>query len=220
MTIRHALGSLFAFCLYCVASSSASACDDHALTQEQKHQIAELRLPVGTGCVSLEHRNAAGDTAVLSAARKGDLALLQRLVEAGADINALDPKKRDDLNIAITTRNPDLARKALSLGADPSLVTSVYDGGAVIYGSAKGAVEIVGMLIEAGAPVNRINNVGWTALLEVAILGDGSERYQKIARMLINAGADASIADRDQRKPFDHAVSRGHTELARILKQE
>ncbi|KAG1649051.1 Fructosamine kinase FrlD [Nymphon striatum] len=123
----------------------------------------------------LEAQNVQGDTAVITAARLGNLVAIEALVNAGADINALDRNKRDILNIAITTQNIDLARHALSLGADPTLVTSVYDGGAIIYGSAKGAVEIVEMLIAAGAPVNRVNNLGWTALLEVAILGDGSQ---------------------------------------------
>jgi len=139
------------------------------------------------------------------------------LVKQGANINALDRKKRDVLNIAISTRNPELARTALQVGIDPTMVTSVYDGGAIIYGSAKGAVEIVDMLLKAGAPVNRINNLGWTALLEVAILGDGSEKYVSIAKMLIQAGADKTIKDKEGRTPFDHAESREHAELARVL---
>lgn len=165
----------------------------------------------------LEKVNAAGDTAVLVAARAGDLDALLALVQAGANVNAMDRKRRDVLNIAITTQNPALAELALSLGADPTMVTSVYDGAAIIYGSAKGAVEIVRMLTQAGAPVNRVNNLGWTALLEVAILGDGSKDYRDIAAMLIASGADPAIRDRDGRTAFDHAQAKGHAALARIL---
>jgi len=161
----------------------------------------------------IEELDANGDTAVLIAARNGRIDVLRLLVKLGADINVLDRKKRDILNIAITTRNPELARVALELGADPTLVTSIYEGGAIIYGSAKGAVDIVEMLIGAGAPMNRINNIGLTALLEVAILGDGSNNYVKIAQMLVDAGADKTIQDRNGRSAFDHAISRGHKRL-------
>jgi len=168
--------------------------------------------------IDIETRNSEGDTAVLVAARNGRLDVLSLLVEYGANINAVDDKNRDVLNIAITTRNPKLAETALDLGADPTMVTSIYDGAAVIYGSAKGAVSIVEMLIKAGAPVNRINNVGWTALLEVAILGTGSEDYIAIADMLIAAGADKTIKDRHGKTAFDHAKLRGHEALALVLK--
>ncbi len=179
--------------------------------------LAKVRATIGAGKINLEKRDKRGDTAVIVAARTGNLKMLQLLVKSGAKINAFDRKRRDVLNIAITTKNPALARVALELGADPTLVTSVYDGSAVIYGSAKGAVEIVEMLLKAGAPVNRVNNLGWTALLEVAILGDGSEPYIRIAKMLIKAGANKTLADRDDKTPFDHATMRGHKKLASVL---
>jgi len=178
--------------------------------------LAELE-PILAAHDNLEERNAAGDTAVIVAAREGRIDILEQLVQHGANINALDLKKRDVLNIAVTTRNPDLARVALKLGADATMVTSVYDGGAIIYASAKGATDIVKMLLEAGAPVNRVNNLGWTALLEVAILGSDTKPYHDIAMQLIAAGADKSITDNDGKSPFDHARAKGYTELAKLL---
>ena len=165
----------------------------------------------------IDARNEVGDTALLLAARAGNLDALTLLVEAGADINAQDRNKRGILNIAITTQNLDLARHSLLLGADPTAVTSVYEGGAIIYGSAKGDVAIVELLISADAPVNRVNNLGWTALLEVAILGDGSEPYLQIAKMLIDGGADPGQKDKDGLVAYDHASAKDHHELAEIL---
>ncbi len=165
----------------------------------------------------LELRDARGDTALLMAARQNDLKIVELLTKRGANINAMDAKRRDVLNIAISNKNPELARLALNLGSDPTLVTSVYDGAAVIYGSAKGEVEIIQMLVKAGAPVNRVNNLGWTALLEVAILGDGTEPYVEIAKVLTQAGADRAVEDKDGKTAFDHAVARGHTALAKVL---
>ncbi|MDA7966033.1 ankyrin repeat domain-containing protein [Ruegeria sp.] len=165
----------------------------------------------------LEARNGAGDTPLLVAARKGNLEIVSFLLAAGADVTALNDSRRDILNIAITTRNPELAKQALEAGADATMVTSIYQGSALIYGSAKGQVEIIEMLIAANAPLDRINNIGWTALLEAVILGDGSPPYVEIVEMLLNAGADRHIADKNGLTPLDHARARGFADLSKLL---
>jgi len=207
---------------FLVLVSSCTATKPMAQTQDLYDQIvsgtlADIRAALGPD-VDIEKRNKAGDTAVLIAARNGRVDVLSLLVESGANINVLDLKKRDVLNIAITTNNPELARVALELGVDPAMITSVYEGGAIIYGAAKGAVEIVDMLIGVGAPLNRVNNLGWTALLEVAILGDGSSKYRRIAHALIEAGADKTVKDKQGMSAYDHAVLRGHDRLSQVLK--
>ena len=210
----HTVLFVYLTSLSCSALSSGNDIFNHI----EKGNVTKMMELVKAKVITLEAKNSDGDTAVIVAARHGQLEMLRFLVKNGANINILDRRKRDVLNIAITTKNPELVRVALDLGSDPTLVTSVYDGGAIIYGSAKGAVEIVELLIKAGAPVNRVNNLGWTALLEVAILGDGSENYISIAEMLIKAGADKTITDKEGKTPFDHASSKGHVKLARILK--
>ena len=72
-------------------------------------------------------------------------------------------------------------------------------------------------VVETGIDVNHVNNIGWTALLEAVILGDGGQRHQDIVRILLNAGADASIPDGDGDTAVRHATSRGFTEMAAIL---
>jgi uncharacterized protein len=37
--------------------------------------------------------------------------------------------------------------------------------------------DIAGRRVQAHIKINHINNLGWTALLEAVILGDGSKRY-------------------------------------------
>jgi uncharacterized protein len=69
---------------------------------------------------------------------------------------------------------------------------------------------------EAGHPWT-MNNLGWTALLEAVILGDGGSRHVSCARALLEAGASASIADRQGVTPLGHARQRGYGEMIRIL---
>jgi len=165
----------------------------------------------------LEARDDAGNTALLLAARQGQVQLVARLLELGAKADVVNNRRRDVLNMAVTAGSPEIVRLALAAGADVSLVTSVYQGSALIYATHQGQLEIVELLIEAGAPLNRVNNLGWTALLEAAILGDGSERYVAIVTRLLAAGADPSIADKQGKTPLDHARLKGHSRLAAIL---
>ena len=44
-------------------------------------------------------------------------------------------------------------------------------------------------LIVAGAPLDHVNNLGWTALIESIVLGDGGERHTDTLRALVEAGA-------------------------------
>ena len=65
--------------------------------------------------------------------------------------------------------------------------------------------------------MDHVNNLGWTALLEAIMLGDGGPRQQEVVRLLLDHGADPTIADRDRVTPLEHARSRGYTEIEQLL---
>ena len=57
----------------------------------------------------------------------------------------------------------------------------------------------------------------WTALLEAVILGDGGPAHTEIVRLLVRAGANVNLADRDGVTPLQHAKRRGFADMVRIL---
>ena len=106
------------------------------------------------------------------------------------------------------------------LRAGPNLgATNRYGGIAIIPASDRGHVDLVRALLETEIDVNHVNNLGWTALLEAVILGDGGEAHTEIVRMLVEAGADTSIADRDGVTALEHARERGYREIVRLLER-
>ena len=74
-------------------------------------------------------------------------------------------------------------------------------------------------MLNTAIDVDHVNNLGWTALLEAVILGDGGPVYQEIVKLLLSAGANANIADRDGVIPLAHAKSRGFTEISRLIER-
>ena len=185
-----------------------------------------------------------------AAAAKGDASEIERLVKAGAPIDARDSRARTPLHVATYMQRPDTARALMRLGADPNAleseqydiatiaavandvpmlkvaldggckatnVTSPYQGTALIAAAHLGHDEVVRMLIAAKAPLDHVNNLGWTALIESIVLGDGGKRHIATLEALVDAGANVNLADRSGDTPLTLAKKRGFSEMAKIL---
>jgi ankyrin repeat protein len=139
------------------------------------------------------------------------------LLKAGANANALDLDRYDPVTIAAVQNDVQMLKILLDGGASARNVTSRYDGTALIAAAHLGHVEIVKLLIAAKAPLNHVNNLGWTALLEAIVLGNGGANHTATLKALVEAGADVNIADRQKITPLQHARRRGYSEMARIL---
>ena len=107
----------------------------------------------------------------------------------------------------------------LASGASAKLITSIYDGTALIAAAHLGHDDVVRELIRGGAPLDHVNNLGWTALIEAVILGDGGVRHTETVRALVEAGANPKIPDRNGLTPLQHAEARGYVSIASILSQ-
>jgi len=132
-------------------------------------------------------------------------------------MNALENYVYDVLTIAAVADDPEIVSLAMELGNAPNLITSVYDGTALIAAAHLGHHDVVARLVEGGAPLDHINNLAWTALIEAVVLGDGGPDHIKTVQILVDAGADKSIGDRDGVTPLQHATSRGYAEMVEIL---
>ncbi len=166
----------------------------------------------------LDRRDRSGRTPAHVAAFASNDGALRVLAEAGADMNALENRVYDVLTIAAVADDPELVSLAMALGNRPDLVTSVYDGTALIAAAHLGYHDVVGRLIEGGAPLDHVNNLGWTALMEAVVLGNGGPDHVATVRLLVAAGASTRIADRDGVTPLQHAEARGYSAIAEIIR--
>jgi hypothetical protein len=142
---------------------------------------------------------------------------VRALLRLGANPDALDTDKYDVVTIAAVANDLETLETALSGGASAKNITSRYDGTALIASAHLGHTDAVKMLIAAKAPLNHVNNLGWTALMEAVVLGNGDANHTATVRALVEAGADINIADKQGATPLQHARRRGYVEMARIL---
>ena len=162
-------------------------------------------------------RDAHGRTALHVAAHRSQLSAMRALVAAGADPNALEADRDDVVTIAAVAGDLPTLRLALELGASARNVTSRYDGTALIAAAHLGHADVVSVLIRAGAPLDHVNNLGWTALIESIVLGDGGARHTATLKALVDAGARVDLADRNGATPLALARARGYREMVVIL---
>ncbi len=214
MDVKKTLWStVIGLCLW----SSVSQGNEQIFSSISEADQRAVEVLVEQDATLLEARDSLGNTPLLAAAQMNNVPLVKLLLAEGAQVNALNYKQRDILNIAVSVKNPEIARQAIQAGADPTLITSVYEGSALIYATHQAELVTMQLLIAAGAPLDRVNNLGWTALLEAVILGDGSDKYVSAVQILLSAGADQDIADKKGRTPLDHARAKGYHSLAEVL---
>ena len=172
------------------------------------------RDPLGAG---LEVRDDAGRTPLLLAATHDRVDVARLLVALGADPDALD--SRHDTPWLVTGVTGSVAMLEALLPAHPDLtIRNRYGGVSVIPASERGHVDYVRRVVTTGIDVDHVNDLGWTALLEAVILGEGTGPWQRIVEILLEAGADPTIPDGDGVTALEHAERRGFDEIAGLLR--
>ena len=179
--------------------------------------LASVQQALAAG-TDIDTRDAHGRTALLLAASATHVDVARVLVEHGADPNAMDDRHDTPWLVTGVTGSVAMGEVLLAAGADLT-IRNRYGGVSVIPASERGHVEYVRWVVHTGIDVNHVNDIGWTALLEAVILGDGSPTYEQIVTALLAAGADPHLADRDGVTPLTHAHAKGHARLATILEE-
>lgn len=167
----------------------------------------------------LDGRDGNGRTPLHVATFARQLNAIRALINAGAQHGLLDNDRYDAITIAAVADDEASLRVLFELGASAKLITSRYDGTALIAAAHLGHVEVVRQLIAAGAPLDHVNNLHWTALIEAIVLGDGGPRHQATLKALVDARANLQLSDRQGNTPLTLAKGRGYQEMVVILER-
>src|SRR5262245_41874085 len=196
-------------------AQSVAGRDADLLHAAERGDAAAVKRLLAQGA-SVRARDARGRTALVAATYGNHVEAARLLIAAGADVNAQDDIRNSAFLLAGASGYLELLRLTLAAGADLKS-TNRYGGTALIPACHYGHVETVRELLKTKIDVDHVNNLGWTALLEAVILGDGGPAHTEIVRLLVAAGANVNIADRQGVTPLQHAQNRNYRAIAAIL---
>ncbi len=187
----------------------------NAVHQQNLHVVKML---IGNGA-DLDQQNERGRTPLMIATYNNDLDIAKVLIETGADVNIQDDMQNSPFLYAAEEGYLEILQLATKAGADPTIIDR-NGNTALIPAAEHGNVKVLHWLLsEIQIDVNHINNLGWTALLEAIILGDGSKKYQECVKLLLQNKANPNIADKDGVTPVEHAEKLGYKEIEALLKK-
>lgn len=190
---------------------------NNLLDAVDKGKIEEVKALLKEG-MDVHTQDNKGRSALMIATLNNDLEMSKLLIDQGADVN-----QRDNMLltpwIAAATNGYHQILKAGAHKANVTLVNR-FGGTALHPSSEKGFLKAVDVALQAGVPVNVINKLEWTALQEVAILGDGKSLFRLIARTLMDHGADPTTVDNYGKTALDYVKEYHQPYMEALLKKE
>jgi ankyrin repeat protein len=206
---------IFVLALVIMMTAGAAPASEVLRRAAAAGDLAAVQRLIGAGA-ALETRDAQGRTALLLAVDRNHVAVARALIAAGASPNSQAANRDTPWLLAGASGRTEILAAMVPAGPDFS-IRNRFGGNALIPACERAHVDTVRLLLTTRIDVNHVNNLGWTCLLEIVILGDGGPRHQEVARMVLAAGADPNIADKEGVRPLTHARRRGQAEVARLI---
>jgi hypothetical protein len=139
--------------------------------------------------------------------------ILERLLKAGANVNARDEKGFTPIIVAAQSGLDNAVQTLLAHNADPNLRTATGNT-ALILAVDQGHAGSAAKLIAAQADVNSRNKRGQTALMTAAWHGNVA-----MVTSLLDAKADSTLKDNTGQTAEQVAQSQGHKKIAELIAQ-
>jgi len=158
--------------------------------------VRAIAVPNKTASAAGEQRSRRGDTrqrrvrgldrALYEAAESGDIAEIDGLLQAGADVNCALDGDGSPLIAAARESRLDIVRHLLDRGADVNMAVP-GDGNPLIMAAREGAAAVVALLLDRGADIDRMVPDDENALIQAS--GGG---HLDVVKLLIARGADVN----------------------------
>jgi ankyrin repeat domain-containing protein 50 len=147
----------------------------------------------------------ADGSALEEATSRGDIQIVQMLLEAGDNISEATGRFGRSLFLAIERGYKEILIALISAGA----AVNNNDGKLLVFASSRGREDLVQILLDAGADANSEN--GW------AIHFASSTPNEGMLRMLIKAGANVDLKGDTGETALQLALRLGHERIVHLL---
>lgn len=194
-----------------------------------RHRDARSTLPAGSMARAIETRDLAllelafaektgidtpgadGRTPLLIATRQQDGALVQRLLEAGANPDLADADGVTPLFAAIEKQDGAVAQRILAGRANVNLADRSGTT-PLLKATSQHDAATVQRLLEAGADVDAANLAGTTPAMVAATYDNG-----ELLRALVSRSSKIEAADQEGRTAAHHAIAAGNQAAVELL---
>jgi ankyrin repeat protein len=151
-------------------------------------------------------------TPLAQACENRSVALIERLLRAGANPNAAQTSGLTPLMVAAHTGSVEIVKALLAHGADVNAATSETGNTALMWAVADRHADIAKILIEGRANVHASAKKGFTPLLYAARNGD-----IEMAKTLIAAGVDVNEVGSDGTHVLPFSIVSGQLPFAQFM---
>lgn len=172
-----------------------------------------LRNSFLSGCAALSLMAAGVDLRIPDAAMHENRPLVQSLIDAKADVNAIQSDGMTALHWAALKNDLEMVRMLLAAGANVKAETRVGAITPLFLAATNGNGRMIESMLKAGADPNSTNSLGTTALMKAAAAGDSDA-----VKILLEHGADVNKAESARgQTALMFAASMNRAEAIRLL---
>lgn len=170
--------------------------------------------------VDIEATDTHKRTALMVATYENNVEASKLLIKVGANVNAQDNRLESPFLHAGAKGYLEILKTSLATNKVNHMLLNRYGGTALIPACERGHTEVVQELLKVDDyPIDHINNLTWTALMEAIVLGNGGKTHTHIVQLLVNAGCDINIPDKNEISPLQHAKKSGYKDIVAILEK-
>lgn len=165
--------------------------------------------------VPADWNEGAGGTALILSSAAGHSEVVQILLRAGADVNAVDERGWPAILRAAYFGHAGIVRALVESGASPDARETIEGGTALHFAVRQNHADTIRLLLDAGADPNAALTNGWTSLMWAVERGS-----PEAVRMLIEAGADPNARTANGITARQWAQRRGDPQILALLGPE